>query len=241
MKTIIWAHRGSSFIAPENTMEAFDLAVKQKADGIELDIHLTSDGKLAVFHDETLERTTNGTGFVENYTMNKLKQLNAAVLHPEYTGAKIPSLTEVLDYMRGNSLMLNIEIKEEHDTNPLLIKQLAMLIKDFKLEERTMYCSFNHYSLSALRNEIPYSCIGLLYFAGLVNPWAYAKSINADCLHPHFHYGLMNGQVENAHKFGLKVNTWTLDEPEDIKYALNQKADGIITNKPDLALRIRNS
>ena len=241
MKTVVWAHRGSSFMAPENTLESFALAAKQNADGIELDIHLTSDEQLAVFHDETLERTTNGTGPVEGCTMAQLKMLDAGILHPEYKGAKIPALPEVLDFMRSNSLRLNIEIKEERKPNPILVKQLAKLIQDFGLADRTMYCSFNHYSLLALRKVMPRACIGLLYHGGLVNPWAYARSIGANCLHPYFRFGLMEGQVDKAHEAGLKVNVWTVDEPDDMRLVYAKGADGIITNKPDVALRLRDS
>lgn len=239
MKTIVWAHRGSSFLAPENTMEAFALADEQKADGLELDIHLTKDGQLAVIHDETLERTTNGAGPVENYTMAELKELDANVLHPEYKDAKIPSLPEVLDFVRGNSLLLNIEIKEEHEPNPALTEQLVKLILDFGLKDRTMYCSFNHYSLLGLRRMMPDACIGLLYHGGLVDPWNYAKAIGANCLHPYFRFGLLGHQVRRAHKAGLKMNVWTVNEPDDIRWVYRESADGIITNKPDTALALR--
>lgn len=241
MKTVVWAHRGSSFTAPENTLEAFELAAKQNADGIELDIHLTADHQLAVFHDETLERTTNGTGKVEHFTLPQLKHLNAAVLRPQYTGAKIPSLPEVLDFVKGTSLRLNIEIKEERDPNPELVKLLLNQIQEFGLVERTMYCSFNHYSLLGLRKVMPGACIGLLYHGGFVSPWAYAKSIGADCLHPFFRFGLMDEQVQNAHREGLKVNVWTVDDPEDMLKVYRQGADGIISNKPDLALTLRDT
>jgi glycerophosphoryl diester phosphodiesterase len=239
MKTLVWAHRGSSFTAPENTLEAFELAARQNADGIELDIHLTSDGQLAVIHDEVLERTTDGTGLVESCTMAQLKRLDAGTLHPKYTGARIPTLPEVLDFMQGNSLLLNIELKEERVPDPTLVRQLTKLIRDFKMEERTMFSSFNHHSLQGLRTQMPDACIGILYFGGLINSWAYAQSIGADCLHPFFRFGLMDGLVENAHTAGVKVNVWTVDEPEDMRLAYEQGVDGIITNKPDAALKLR--
>lgn len=241
MKTVVWAHRGSSFVAPENTLEAFELAAKQHADGIELDIHLTADQQLAVFHDETLERTTNGTGKVEQFTLPQLKRLNAAVLKPQYAGARIPSLPEVLDFLKGTSLRLNIEIKEEADPNPALVKLLAKQIQESGLVKRTMYCSFNHYSLMELRKVMPEACIGLLYHGGFISPWTYAKTIGANCLHPSFRFGLMSGQVENAHKEGIRVNVWTVDDPDDMLNVYEQGADGIITNKPDLALRLRDT
>ena len=111
MKTKVWAHRGASAYAPENTMEAFELAVAQKADGIELDIQLTKDGKLAVIHDETIDRTCNGTGYVKDFTMKELKGFCCSKLHPKYRSSVIPELREVLELIKPTDLTVNIELK----------------------------------------------------------------------------------------------------------------------------------
>ena len=111
MKTKVWAHRGASAYAPENTLEAFELAVEQHADGVELDVQLTKDGKLAVIHDETIDRTCNGSGAVKNFTMAQLKQFSCNKTHLEYPSAVIPELKEVLNLLKPTDLTVNIELK----------------------------------------------------------------------------------------------------------------------------------
>lgn len=92
MKTKVWAHRGASACAPENTLEAFELAVSQGADGVELDIQMTKDGSLAVIHDETVDRVCDGSGCVADLTMKELKRFRCSRLHPEFGEARIPEL-----------------------------------------------------------------------------------------------------------------------------------------------------
>lgn len=239
MKTKIWAHRGFSYIAPENTMEAFELAVSHKADGIELDIHLTADNNLAVFHDDELTRVTDGTGLIEECTMDYLKTLDASVNHPKYKGAKIPTLEEVFDFMKGNDLMLNIELKEGHESNSKFIQRVAEVEKEFNFQNRVMYSSFNHYTLMNLKKLLPHSKVGLLYGLALIEPWHYAKKVGADCLHPYWKYAVMNQGIKEAQKLGLEVNLWTVDDEEVMRTLFAEGVDGLITNRPDLARRIR--
>ncbi len=96
MKTKVWAHRGASAYAPENTLEAFALAVEQKADGVELDVQLTRDGELVVIHDETIDRVSEGRGYVRDYTLQELKRFHYNKTHPEYAQASIPTLAQVI-------------------------------------------------------------------------------------------------------------------------------------------------
>ena len=239
MKTKIWAHRGFSYIAPENTMEAFELAANHKADGIELDIHLTADNNLAVFHDDWLSRITKTDGMIEECTMDYLKTLDASYIHSKYRGAKIPTLEEVFDFMKGNDLMLNIELKEGHECNSKFALRVAEVEKQFNFQNRVMYSSFNHYTLMNLKKLLPHSKVGILYEAGLIEPWHYAKKIGADCIHPYWRIGMMGQGIKEAQKLGLEVNLWTVDDDKDIKTLLDEGADGIITNRPDLAIKLR--
>ena len=109
---IVMAHRGYSGKAPENTMAAFELALEVGSDGLELDVHLTKDGDVVVIHDGTLNRTTNGTGRVGDYTMAELKELDAGSwFSPEFKGARLPSLRQVLDLIKDENVMLNVETK----------------------------------------------------------------------------------------------------------------------------------
>ena len=111
MNTKIWAHRGASGYAPENTLESFELAIEQKADGIELDVQMTKDGELVVIHDETIDRTGNGTGRVQDHTLKELKALNFNKTHPEYASAKIPTLREVYELVKPSGITVNVEMK----------------------------------------------------------------------------------------------------------------------------------
>ena len=102
MKTKVWAHRGASAYAPENTLEAFELAIKQDADGIELDVQLTKDKKLVVIHDETIDRTCDGSGYVKDFTLEELKRFPCNILCPEYKDAVIPELRGGIDAVKAN-------------------------------------------------------------------------------------------------------------------------------------------
>ena len=100
MKTLIWAHRGASQYAPENTLISFEKAVEMGADGVELDVQLTSDGTVVVAHDESLERVSDGTGYIKDHTFAELRRLNFNRVHPEYERAQIPTLEEVYDLLK---------------------------------------------------------------------------------------------------------------------------------------------
>ena len=111
MSTKVWAHRGASGYAPENTLEAFELAAKQKADGVELDVQLSKDGELkVVIHDEIIDRVTDGKGKVKDYTVRKLKSFKANQTHPEYANSVIPTLAECMIF-ETDQLEINVELK----------------------------------------------------------------------------------------------------------------------------------
>ena len=112
--SIVLGHRGASGYAPENTLEAFKLAMDMGADGFELDVHLSKDGELVVIHDETVDRTTDGTGFVGEMTLAQLKALDAWNHKEGYQGARIPTLAEVYDLIRDTDHIVNVEIKTDN-------------------------------------------------------------------------------------------------------------------------------
>ena len=111
MKTKVWAHRGASAYAPENTLEAFRLGAEQGADGVELDVQLSKDGELVVIHDETIDRVSGGHGYVRDYTLEELRKLQFNKTHPEYQDVRIPTLGEVYDLLKPLGLEINVEIK----------------------------------------------------------------------------------------------------------------------------------
>jgi len=237
MSVIVFAHRGYSAKAPENTMAAFELALEFDADGIELDIHLTKDGEIVVIHDDTLDRTTNGTGLVSTYTMSELKAFDAgAWFSPEFAGEQIPTLRRVLDLTKGTDTLLNIEIKTGLGFEQLNEKLIPLLDK-YDCWERTIISSFNHYALAHLISLKPQARTAILYSAGLVNPWVYAKSIGATALHP-YHRTVIPEIVTAAQQNGMMVNVWTVDKEEDVERMKVCRVDSVITNQVERVLSL---
>lgn len=237
-KPVIYAHRGFSGIAPENTVIAFRKALEVGATGIELDVQLSKDGEIMVIHDEKIDRTTNGKGLVIQYTKDELQQFDAGSwLAPEFAGAQIPTLREVLELLRNTPIQLNIEFKTGVVDYEGLEEKTLRLVKHYRYENQTLYSSFNHYSLVKVKSLDHKARIGLLYVAGLYEPWDYARKLGADAIHP-LYYSARPELVVAAHASGIEVNTYTVDMEADLRNVLLAGVDGIITNYPDRLLKI---
>lgn len=229
---LVVAHRGYSSKAPENTMAAFEMALDVGSDGLELDVHLTKDGEVVVIHDHTLERTSNGVGIVEQYTLAELQKLDAGSwFSPEFAGEHLPSLREVCELVKDKDILFNVELKVGLGFEQLNAK-VAELLDEYDLHEKTVISSFNHYALVHFKQIRPKTRTGILYSAALVNPWEYAKSIGATALHPS-HKGIIPEIVSGAQQSGVMVNVWTVDAPVDIERMKIAKVDSIITNVPE--------
>ena len=151
----VFAHRGASQYAPENTLEAFRLAMEQGAEGIELDVHLSADGELVVIHDETLERTTNGTGLVKEHTLAQLQALRADNHMEGFEAAHIPTLRQVLELVRPGDMQVNIELKTGILWYEGIEEKTLELVKELGMQDRVVYSSFNHYSIEEVRRLDP--------------------------------------------------------------------------------------
>ena len=154
----VFAHRGYSGKYPENTMLAFREAEKTGADGIELDVQLTKDGEIVIIHDETLERTTTGTGWVKDHTLAELKALDASIIKgTAYSPERIPTLEEYCRWVKDTKLVTNIELKTSIVYYPEIEEKTAEMVKAFGLEDRMIFSSFNHLSIvrMALSSTIP--------------------------------------------------------------------------------------
>ena len=242
MKTKILAHRGASAYRPENTLEAFALAIEQKADGIELDVHLTQDGYVVVAHDERLERVSNGTGFINDHTLDQLKALNFNRCFPAQSACRIPTLEEVYSLVKGSPAKVNIELKTTEFMYPELPQKLIRLEREYAMEERVIYSSFNHYSLLAIKQIKPDAKIGLLYALGVVDPWVYAKYVSAAAIHPHYAIIMaLPDAVRLCHENGILVNVWTVDDAKALGYMFQCGVDAVITNRPDVAAACRDA
>lgn len=236
----IFAHRGASGYAPENTLDAFSLAAKQGADGVELDVHLTRDGEVVVAHDETIDRCSNGTGRITDMTLEELRRFTFNKPFPAHANARIPTLREVYELLKPTGLEVNVELKNGVIDYPNLEARCIEIARDMGMTERVLYSSFNHYSLLRVKAIDPSLPCGLLYGCMLVRPWAYAKSLGMDALHPHFAELQVEGECEAAHALGLLVNPWTVNEEAHLRFVLGAGADIVITNYPDRALRVRS-
>lgn len=239
MNQYVYGHRGASGYAPENTLEAFDLAAKMGAYGVELDVQLTRDGELVVAHDEWLERVSDGSGFLKDHTLKELKSLHFNKTSPEFENARIPTLREVFELLMPTGLHVNAELKNSIFDYPKLEQKVLELAAECGMQNRIIYSSFNHHSMLRMKQLDPSASCGLLYEGVLVRPWEYAKALGMDALHPQFCEPLMNaGECSEAHRLGLTVNTWTVNGELELGMVIASGVDGIITNYPDRALRL---
>ncbi len=227
----IIAHRGGRRWGPENTMAVFKKCVENKIYGIELDIHRCKSGELVVIHDCDLARTTNGTGLVKDYTLEELRKFSAGKgADKEFESERIPLLTEVLDLLNGK-VFLNIEIKNAPVEYPGIENDLIKVLKTYKYADQIIVSSFDHQVLKKLHDKAPQYKLGFLDSAIPVNIASYAKQIGATAWHPDFSE-IRGDSVRSAHAGGIKVNAWTINNPNDWKVALEIGIDGIVTDDP---------
>lgn len=234
----VWGHRGASGYAPENTIEAFMLAVEQQADGIELDVQLSKDGELVVIHDETVDRVSDGTGRVQDYRLAELKKLNVNKPHPEYARVEIPTLREVYEAVRGSKITVNVELKTGIYFYPGICGKVLELAEEMEMQNRIWYSSFNHLTLVTLKNLDASVRTGVLYEDGWLNVPEYAARLQADALHPAYYNLQYPGFLKEAREQHLAIHPWTVNERETMAYMAKAGVDAIITNYPDVARRV---
>lgn len=233
--THIFAHRGAAGTYPENTMISFEAAESFQADGIELDVQFTKDGKVVVIHDETVDRTTNGKGAVRNYLYEDLRKLDASHKFSEKVGfCQVPLLEEVLGWLQSNRLLLNIEFKNNKIPYRGLEEEVITLIRKFNLEERTVFSSFNHYSMKRSHMMAQDIQTAILYREGLHSPWAYAKKMGATAIHPNHRY-LQDAIAELTMDSGVEVRPYTINDETVMRKYFDMNISAIITDYPETA------
>lgn len=236
--TQIFAHRGYSASYAENTMGSFLAAEKAGADGLELDVQLTRDGQVVVIHDEKVDRTTNGNGFVKDYTYKELRKLNAN----KKTSKKepIPSLEEVLEWLENNSLLCNIELKNGLIPYEGMEEKVIELIREYGLEKRIIISSFNHYSIVQSYRFAPEIETAPLFIEGIYMPWIYSQSIRAKGIHPK-HSTISDAVIKNTMDNGIAVRPYTVNRDADLKRLFRVNSTAVITDDPVKALKIRKN
>ncbi len=236
---LIFAHRGASAYAPENTLEAFELAADMNAFGVELDIHLTKDGVIVVTHDDEISRVSNGTGVIKDMTFEELRSFDFAAKfnNEKYKNIKIPTLDEVYKLLGPRGLYVNVEIKGS--AHPDIVKKALDCAEKNGMRERVIYSSFNHWLLTTTLEQDSEAFVAPLYGSELVKPADYAALFGAKAIHPHFWQIISHPDiVDRANELGVRVHPWTVDNPDHIKRLCELNVGAIITNRPDVALDI---
>ncbi len=223
---LIYAHRGSSNKLPENTMEAFEKALDDKADGIELDVQLSADGIPVIIHDENLKRLTGEDLWVKDLVLKDLYPLN--VLD---SGFKIPTLVEYLDWVSRTDLVTNIELKTSVFKYEGLIDSVAKLVRRYFIEDKIMISSFNHLSLKESKELLPSVRHAALEVSNLVAPEEYLANNGFEYYHPLF-TTIDRDLVKTLDKHDIKINAWTVDSHEHAIKLKELGIEGIITNVP---------
>lgn len=239
MLTMIFAHRGYSASYPENTMKAFKEAEKTGCDGIELDVQLTKDGEVIVIHDEKVDRTTNGSGYVKDFTFKDIRNLDASYQHKMlFKKEPIPSLKEVLEWLQTNQLHCNIELKNGIIPYEGMEEAVISLIREYGMSNRVILSSFNHYSVVYCYRIAPDIETAPLLAEGLYMPWVYAQSIRAKAIHPK-HLAAPNELITSAMENGIAVRPYTVNKESDMKRLFDVGCTAFITDDPARALRVK--
>jgi len=235
----ILGHRGWSANYPENTRLALIQALQLGVDGTEYDVQLSADGIPVILHDPTVDRSTDGTGRVSDLTFEQLKALNAAAEKPDCGLQAIPSLSEVLDdgFAISPQGFYNIELKVYNPDWKSLVDRVVSLTSQHPLRDRILFSSFDHESLSYLKTNNPTAEVGLLYENAPNEPWIMAKFYNAYSVNLNYRFAT-DEVVSKCHAHGVKVAVWTVDEPVDMLRCLKNGVDVLISNRPDVALRV---
>ena len=243
--TTILGHAGTA-AAPPNTLESFQSVISQHADGTELDVQMTKDGRIVCIHDEHLERLTDGSGLVGDHTYEELCGLNASISVPGYPRTHIPLLSEALDlFASAGTYEINIEIKSTMVIYPGIEQAILDVVAESPMRDRVFYSSFNHYSLLKIRELDPRSRIAPLYSTGLAYPWKYVASLGAEGVHPFFLNLTSADQmvpgldpIAEFHRHGIVVRAWTVDDPRTLLWLFDHNVDAVITNVPGQARQI---
>lgn len=237
--TKVFGHRGFSGYYPENTMIAFEKAVEVGCDGVEFDVHFSKDKELVIIHDELLDRTTDGSGFVKDYTLSELKKFDASAKFKDVYGKnEIPTLREYFELVKDlPNFATNIELKTGIFEYHGIEEEVLNLIKEYNLIDKVIISSFNHFSVMRMKKLCPEIKCGFLIESWIIDMGAYTKKHGIECVHPLF-CNLTEECFNEMKNNNREINTWTVNEVDHIEYVVNLGVDCLIGNYPDRALKV---
>ncbi len=242
----LFAHRGCSKDAPENTLAAFELARQRGIPGIELDIHLCKSGELIVTHDDNLRRVTGADIAVEEAFYADIRNLDAGKWKDEkFAGEKLPLLQDVFDLL-GGSVYYDIEIKSRKTSETGIEQLLFSMLKQYGLEERCIVSSFNPIPVRTFKEKAPHIPTAIIYSVDQEVPWYLRHGegrwiAGADILKPNYTKVNSGFNFVNLLTGRRPVLPWTVDDPETAAHLLKSGASGIISNTPETLLQVTAS
>lgn len=254
-RPLVIAHQGGDGIRPGDTMVAFEHAVRIGADVLEMDAHITKDGKIVLMHDERVDRTTDGTGLIEDMTLEELRQLDPAyqwsndgdkTFPYRGQGIQVPTLEELFQKFPDMRYVIEIKLTRNPIDQPL-----CDLIRRYNMQDRVLIASFHDEAMQRFRTNCPevatsasrgevtkFVLLGKIFLSGLITPqyesiqppYDPEESMNIPIMTKRF--------IREAHARNIAVEPWTVDDPELMKKYIEWGVDGIITDRPDLMLEV---
>lgn len=231
---LVFAHRGANSFAPENSLQAFEEALKINCDGIEMDVRCTGSGELVIFHDRNLQRMTGDSGNIQQLNLEQIRSRHLTG-NPKY---KIPTLEEALDLIREKAI-INLEVKREFARSNGFEEKVIKILKDFNLLENIIISSFNPLVLKKFALKAPYLHLGFIYRHRTQKLMTLGTSLKS--LHINFRT-LSKKYLKLMQAKGYKIFPWTVDRINDMNQLVEMGVDGIITNRPEVFLEmVRNN
>lgn len=250
---LVIAHQGGEKLRPDNTMLAFQHAVDLGVDMLEMDIHGTSDGELVVMHDETVDRTTNGSGLIKEMSYAEIRELDAAYHWPHHDlegersyrgqGVQVPALREL--FAAFPNMPMNIEIKQ---VEPSIVPPFCDLLHEYDMMDKVLVASFDPATLENFRDICPdvatsgtepeirnFFILNTLFMSSAYTPYVEAFQVPEYSGDLHV---LTRRFIQGAQQRNVEVHAWTIDEQEDMERLIALGIDGIITNRPDILLEL---
>ena len=231
------AHRGASHARPENTLPAFTHAIELGADLLEFDVRQTADGHAVVMHDPTVDRTTDGTGAVNNLTLDEIRALDAgACFHEQYAGTKVPTLGEVLDLARDAGVGLDVQIYATEDDRAPLTRQVVEALRQYEFDDRA-FIAGEEDVIRLVRELDPDRPICNLTGQRDARSLDHCKAMGCTIVQAFARY-ITSDYVKRAHDVVITVNVFYADHVSEMKRLLECRVDGILTNEPELLLKL---
>jgi len=226
-------HRGAKGHAPENTMASFQRGADLGVDAVETDVQLSKDGEVVLIHDFTVDRTTDGRGFVRDMALAELKMLDAGSWYgPTYAGERIPTLAELLVWAKDR-VGVALEIKNGPIYYPGIAAKTINIVRRHGMERQVILISFDHFVLREAKQIAPDIATGILYVGALVDPVAAARAALADSLNPHWAY-VTPELVQTAHTAGLAISPWNPDDAATLRALSAMGVDSAGSDYPEL-------